>query len=436
MAVFDSLTGNAYKTAYKNNLATINTGLTQQSTALGDNYTSANNYLLNQGLDALTGGYVNAQGQLATGYGNQRADINQGVQVGQSQLGAGYGQAADAINSGASSALGALGSGYGDARNDLLTQYGTARSDIGTNFDRARSDLGAQYGQTQNYLGQATAAWDPLINGSQGAFTRFQNAIGGNGAAGSDQAAADFREAPGYTYARDQALGAVQRSAAARGGLAGGNATADILKTAQGLADQSYQQYVGNLQAGANYYQSGLQGRAAGLTNQGNASQHYGDALSQLGQNQGVALSGISTGLGDQLAQNDRGLGAAQASIYGSQGNALGSLYQGYGNALLGSSTNLGLNLGQADANLGTGLGNLATGQGNNTLGLYGQVGSNLMNLGNQESNAIQHATDAYVKQNDQKAAAQTQAGANLLGSITGALSSNLFGKITGGLFK
>ncbi len=42
MAVFDSLTGGAYKTAFKNNLATINTGLQQGTTALGDNYTSAN----------------------------------------------------------------------------------------------------------------------------------------------------------------------------------------------------------------------------------------------------------------------------------------------------------------------------------------------------------------------------------------------------------
>ncbi|MBE7197224.1 MAG: hypothetical protein INR70_05415 [Parafilimonas terrae] len=175
MTFLDALTGGAANTAYKNNMQTINTGLNQQSTALMDTYNGANNYILGNGLPALQAGYDAGQQSLATGYGNQRVDINQGAQVGQAQLGQYYGQAAGAITGNYGNALNALGSGYGQARTDLTGQYG-----------QARTDLTNQYGQTQGYLGAATAAWDPIINGSQGSFTRFQNAIGGNGAAGSE----------------------------------------------------------------------------------------------------------------------------------------------------------------------------------------------------------------------------------------------------------
>ncbi|MCJ2072212.1 hypothetical protein MKK75_26035, partial [Methylobacterium sp. J-030] len=133
MGIFDSITGGAATTAYKNNMQTINTGLNQQSTALGDNYTQANNYLLGQGLSALQAGYGTGGQLLATGYGDQRLDINQGAQAGISQLGSSYGQAADAITGNYGSALSSLGQGYGQARDDLTGQYGQARDDINTN---------------------------------------------------------------------------------------------------------------------------------------------------------------------------------------------------------------------------------------------------------------------------------------------------------------
>ncbi|MCJ2067362.1 hypothetical protein MKK75_00845, partial [Methylobacterium sp. J-030] len=75
MGIFDSITVGAATTAYKNNMQTINTALNQQSTALGDNYTQADNYLLGQGLSALQAGYGAGGQLLATGYGDQRLDI-------------------------------------------------------------------------------------------------------------------------------------------------------------------------------------------------------------------------------------------------------------------------------------------------------------------------------------------------------------------------
>jgi hypothetical protein len=449
VGVFDALTGGAANTAYKNNMQTINTGLTQQSTALGDNYTSANNYLLGSGLPALTAGYSSGLQNLGVGYGNQRTDLAAGYGTGQGDLTQYGGQAQDAINAGYGAALGSLGQGradltsnYGQAADALTSNYGQARSDISGNYGNARSDLYDAAAQTQGLLGNITDSYARLVDQSAGAPTRYLNATGANGAAGSLQAQQDFVAAPGYQYALDQSLGSVQRSAAARGGLAGGNATSDILNTANGLASQGYQQYVNNLQNSAGLYTQGLQGQAQGLTAQANASQNYGSALSGIDTRQGDQLAGISTGLGNALASNYQGLGnalnsndTAAAGLYTGQANALGNIYTGLGSSLNSSNIGLGTSLGGADANLGTGSSALNVGNGTGVYGAYNQVGSNLMNLGNQESAAIQNATKMYVDNENQKAKAQTEASGNLLGTLGGIINSPITGKIFGGLF-
>lgn len=405
MAFLDSLTGGAYNTAYKNNLATINTGLGQQTTALGDNYSAANNYVLGSGLPALQAGYNNGLGNLGTGYADQRQDLSNGYGAGQGNLTNYYGQA-----------LSSLGQG----RTDLSNNYAAGRDALNQNYGQARSDLGTAYNNTQNYLGQATANYQPVISQTANSLGQYQNAIGANGAAGSQAAQQAFQGGPGFQFQMDQALGAVQRSAAARGGLAGGNATSDILNTATGLANQSYQTYVQNLQNSVGINMQGIAGQNAALTNQGNASQSYGNALGNVDTGLGNALNGNFMGLGNQLA----GMDTQSAGVL-----------QGLGNALNTSNVGLGTSLGNADANLGTGSSALNVGSGTGTYGAFNQVGSNLMNLGNQESNAILNATKAYVDQNNQKAQAQTQASGNLLGTIAGIANSPLAGKLGSMLF-
>lgn len=217
-------------------------------------------------------------------------------------------------------------------------------------YDQARGDLGTQYGQTQGFLGQATDAYKPMVQAGLGSLGSYYDAIGANGADGSARAASAFQAAPGYGYALDSALGAVQRSAAARGGLAGGNATADILKTATGLADQGFQQYVDNLKGGVGIYGQGVQGQASGLTTQGGASQTYGTQLGNLGTGQGNALAGIyGQGAGIQT-----GLGVNSANLISSMtGQMVGAnnaLAQGQTQA---SQNALGLGAGLLTGGLG-----------------------------------------------------------------------------------
>ena len=213
----------------------------------------------------------------------------------------------------------------------------SALTSLGQGYGQARQDLGSQYGQTQGFLGQQGDLYDHMAAGGQGAYDRYLNATGANGAAGSAQAATDFQAAPGTQYAMDQALDAVQRSAAARGGLAGGNATADILKTATGLADQNYQQYIQNLGSAAGSYGTALAGQSAGLGAQASASQNYGAQLGALGTGLGTAQAGVY-GLGAGVQQN---LGNQTASSIANATNA----YVGNNNNLAQSENAAGANI-------------------------------------------------------------------------------------------
>jgi hypothetical protein len=259
-----------------------------------------------------------------TGAASQRAAKNNAFAIQ-----AGTGLAADALTNGYANAQGYLGVNNG----------GNALLSLGSGYADAQNALRGQYGQTQGYLGQLGGLYDHMAQGGRSAYDAYLNATGANGAAGSQAAAAAFQAGPGYQYALDQALGAVQRSAAARGGLAGGNATADILATANGLANQGYQQYVSNLGNAATSYGTGLAGQAQGVAGLANASQNLGTQLGGLaqayGQNQanvygtaanqqaqfGNAVAGVQTNAANALVQNNNNLAQAQNQA---SANALG----------------------------------------------------------------------------------------------------------------
>jgi hypothetical protein len=234
---------------------------------------------------------------------------------------------------------------------------------LGQGVDQARGDLTTGAGNATSLLGQAGAVYDPLVAGGGAAYQKLLNATGANGAAGSAQAATDFQAAPGYTYALDEALGAVQRAAGARGDLAGGNATVDLLKTANGLADQGYQQYVNNLSGLMGGYQTGLAGQAGALTGEASVAGNLGSSLA------GVATQGAQgrAGLQATIAGNNFGAGTAAAGI----GNQAAS---GIANTLMEGAKQQN----QASANVLGGLSSLAGGIGN----FVGGNGiSNLKNL-------------------------------------------------------
>lgn len=242
-----------------------------------------------------------------------------------------------AIDNALASGTGSLNTGADRATGYLgVNNGGNAMDALGAGYGQARSDVAGQYGQTQGYLGRLGEQYAPMAQQGSKAYSAYNDAIGANGAAGSEAAQSAFRAAPGYQYAQDQALEAVQRSAAARGGLAGGNTTSDILKTATGLADQGWNSYINNLKGGSDYYTTALAGQGQGLSAQAQAS-----------QNQGAALGALGTGLGTGQA----GLYGQGATTQTALGQNLANLQLGGANAMVSNNNNLAQAQNQASAN-------------------------------------------------------------------------------------
>jgi hypothetical protein len=225
-------------------------------------------------------------------------------------------------------------------------------------YDQAQGALGSQYGQTQDLLTQLGQLYAPETQMGQSALTKYLNATGANGAAGSAQAQADFTASPGYQFGLNQALGAVQRSAASRGGLAGGNATAGILNTATGLSNQEFQQYIN----ASNLYGQGIAGQAGALQGRAQASSNYGSSLAGLATGEGSALSGIY------------GQGA---NVQTSLGQGIAGLANSTTNALVQNNNNLAQSENAAGANILSGLLGAVRGGGN----LFSGIGSGLRSL-------------------------------------------------------
>lgn len=181
-----------------------------------------------------------------------------------------------------------LTAGYGQA-SDLL---GQGRDALNTNFTSALQPFQQNYG---------------VASGGQNAYA---DATGANGAAGYANAKANFQTNPGYQFQLQQGNENVLRNASRTGQLASGGTNLDLQKQGQGLADQSYQQYVANLQPFLGASNAAATGGAAVQTGLGtNLNQSYG--------NQGQLAYQTQTGMGNAQANADLAKNTASANIFG-----------------------------------------------------------------------------------------------------------------------
>lgn len=276
MGLFDIFTGDPLKDAADRSRA-----LLQQTQA---DVTSRTNATRDEAAGYLRGAFGNARGNLAQGYG----------------------AATGAINAGAGSALGYLDAGTQGALGQLAQARGDLTADGGA--FRPLSELGARFGL-----------------GSQ----LYSDALGLNGAEGNARAVNAFQAGPGYQFALDQGLDAVNRARNASGGLRSGNTDVDALKFAQGLAGQTWQQWLGNLSPYNQLELSAASGAAAG-----NAG--IGQQLANLG----VTGANILTGAGQNKANVASGQGNTLADIATKYYGGLAGLDTSEGGALAGNATN------------------------------------------------------------------------------------------------
>lgn len=143
----------------------------------------------------------------------------------------------------------------------------------------------------------------------------------------------NFQADPGYGFRLEEGLRALERSAAARGGLMGGATGKALQRYGQGLASQEYQ----------NAFQRFQADRAARA---GLGSMEYGQFAGERSARMLPLMQTAATGAGTSasIANQMANLGGAQASALGSMGAAQAAGSMGAANAFsnaLGQGANL-----------------------------------------------------------------------------------------------
>jgi hypothetical protein len=333
-------------------------------------------------------------------------------------------------------------------------QVAAAQAARGEQFDFASANKNAQLDLAQGVLKNQVATYDPYNQAGLAGQNRLLEYLGIGGNAGATDygkyASAEFTPAmfkegidPGYGFRISEGLKAVDRQAAARGGLISGNALKASQTYGQDMASQEYTNAYNRFQtsrAGTLSPLQALQGvgfnAATGIANAygqygqagSNALTNYGNigsnAIGTAGGQTIGALGGYGTAAGNAAGSygtNTAGAtgtyGSNVSNIYGAKGTQEQQAYANYINSLTGSLTGYGNNA----SNLTTGAGNVTAS------GYVGQA--NAINSG------ISNISNAYYQNQmlnllkDRQNSGLTDAQANqLMGSYPSINSSGLRG--------
>jgi hypothetical protein len=200
-----------------------------------------------------------------------------------------------------------------------------------------------------DYYTRALQPFMDLQGAAGGGYQAYADATGANGPEGLARARQNFQAGPGFNFALDQGVNAINRSGVARGA-----ATGNILRDAQtfgsGLANQEWGNYVNRL---------------APWLGQGTA---LAGSVSDINRALGGELSRSYTGEGDAAARAYGAIGDVQGqaamSPYLAGQNIWGLLMQG-AKIAAGAAGGAGMGAG------GMGTGGMGLPKGNATGGLY-----------------------------------------------------------------
>jgi hypothetical protein len=156
-------------------------------------------------------------------------------------------------------------------------------------------------------LDAAIGTYAPLAAKYGAGSDLYLDSLGVNGADGNARAVNAFQAGPGYDFAVNQSLDALDRRAASRGMLASGNNTIDTLNTVTGLANQSYGDWQNRLAGLISPEMAATSGMASGEA--AKAPIYTTDALNRVN-----LASNITNGIN---SQNTQAANAANAGAMG-----------------------------------------------------------------------------------------------------------------------
>jgi hypothetical protein len=192
----------------------------------------------------------------------------------------------------------------------------------------------------QQQMAQNQKNVQPFITGGQGANNLLQSfyGIGGNPALGQGAMTA-FQQSPDYQFALQGGTAALDNSAAAKGGMIGGNQMLAQTQYGQGLATTNLQNYLKQLTTMSGQGVSAATGIASPNTTGANNAGNY---LMQGATAQGAGGLGISNAYNSTLNNYLGAYNSMNQSSYG--GNVFSNPSYGGGNAFTdefgGSSSN------------------------------------------------------------------------------------------------
>lgn len=211
------------------------------------------------------------------------------------------------------SGAGAAGTTFGDLQYDAGTGQWSSPS------LRSQAAQGGNFGADDEARYQA--ALQQRVGSIPNAVQAYQTQTQAAAAAPNDPAYGsltrsftmdDYQQDPGYQFRLDQGQQALERSAAARGGLLSGGALKDTTAYAQGMASQEY----GNAYNRFNNDQSTIWNRLSGLAGVG---QQANNTIAQVGSNTASQIGQNTIGAGNAIAAGQ--VGSANAISNGiSQG--------------------------------------------------------------------------------------------------------------------
>lgn len=174
-----------------------------------------------------------------------------------------------------------------------------------TGEERASGLLDSGLSTATDYYTNAGKLYDTWASTGRDASAMFGNALGLGGEEGFDAATSAFRTAPGYEFAVESGLDAIDRRAASRGMLGSGNTNLDTIRFSQGLADQQWQNWLSNLNTASG---SGL----TATTNQATIQTGIGDMNLNTGATKANLAYQTETGVGNSKAQREADIQAAK----------------------------------------------------------------------------------------------------------------------------
>ena len=221
------------------------------------------------------------------------------------------------------------------------TQADAAKSAANTQAEANRYASDIQYKMFQ----EQQRLQEPWRKAGENALTRLSSGLAQGGEFGTPFSQTNWQQDPGYAFRLAEGQRALDRSAAARGGLISGNALKAAQRYGQDMGSQEYQNAF-------NRYYREREAMLNPLQSLAGVGQTTAQSLGGAAQQTGATLSNLASATGASSANALLAQGNARASAYGGYGQAIGQGLQGLYNNWGGISNFFsGGNTGLNDAN-------------------------------------------------------------------------------------